>query len=64
MRGGGGEQVGGVGGADNNATDSQRDDEFSSFGGPSRAVIREHIAQSFKRFDAGDKVGAVQVERS
>ena len=29
--------------------------ESSSFGGPSRAVIREHIAQSFKRFDEGDK---------
>ena len=28
---------------------------FGSFEGPSRAVIREHIAQSFKRFDENDK---------
>lgn len=35
--------------------DDADDDAFGFFGGPSRAVIREHIAQSFKRFDDGDK---------
>ena len=51
-------------GADNdtvNVIARRREDDhvdgasFGSFDGPSRAVIREHIAQSFKRFDENDK---------
>jgi Ca2+-binding EF-hand superfamily protein len=43
----------GSGGGDEDDDGDGADGAF--FGGPSRAVTREHIAQSFRRFDAGDK---------